>query len=110
MKTFRMKDASALKMLGSQNRYKFAEISALIKRAPERRFVLVGDSGEQDPEIYGDVARRFRTQVAHIFIRNVTKEDGEALRYRDSFRDLPATTWSVFEDPRLLQDMPIRVR
>ena len=110
MKTFRMKDASALKMLGSQNRYKFAEISALIKRSPERRFVLVGDSGEQDPEIYGDLARRYRTQVAHIFIRNVTKEDGEALRYRDSFRDLPATTWSVFEDPRLLQDMPIRVR
>jgi hypothetical protein len=110
MKTFRMKDSSALKMFGPQTRYKSAEITELIKRTPERRFVLVGDSGEQDPELYGELARQHRSQVAHILIRNVTNEGPEAARYRASFRDLPATLWRVFEDASTLRDVPLHVR
>jgi phosphatidate phosphatase APP1 len=33
--------------------------------------VLIGDSGEKDPEIYTAVARRFPQQVAAIAIREV---------------------------------------
>jgi hypothetical protein len=110
LKTFRMKDSSVLKMFGPQTRYKSGEISALLKQVPQRRFVLVGDSGEQDPEIYGELARQYRSQIAHILIRNVTREDREASRYRASFRDLPNTLWTVFEDAQTLRDLPLRVR
>jgi phosphatidate phosphatase APP1 len=34
--------------------------------------VLIGDSGEQDPEIYREVQSRFGTQVQEIVIRDLT--------------------------------------
>ncbi|KAI8050230.1 hypothetical protein BDF22DRAFT_745557 [Syncephalis plumigaleata] len=39
---------------------------------PHRRFILVGDSGEKDPEVYAEIARRFPDRVACIFIHDVT--------------------------------------
>jgi phosphatidate phosphatase APP1 len=110
MKTVRLKDSSVWDMFGPQNRYKSAEISALLKRAPERRFLLVGDSGEQDPEIYGELARQRPKQIAHILIRNVTDEGSDAPRYRECFRSLPTELWTIFEDARILENLPLRIR
>ncbi|KAI9591702.1 hypothetical protein BDF19DRAFT_453939 [Syncephalis fuscata] len=39
---------------------------------PHRRFILVGDSGEKDPEVYADIAKRFPDRVVCIFIHDVT--------------------------------------
>jgi phosphatidate phosphatase APP1 len=39
---------------------------------PHRRFILVGDSGEKDPEVYAEIARRFPDRVVCIFIHDVT--------------------------------------
>ncbi|RKP26227.1 hypothetical protein SYNPS1DRAFT_4188, partial [Syncephalis pseudoplumigaleata] len=39
---------------------------------PHRRFILVGDSGEKDPEVYAEIARRFPDRVVSIFIHDVT--------------------------------------
>jgi len=45
---------------------------------PHSRFILIGDSGEQDLELYATVARDHPEQVLCIFIRDVnTYEDGE---------------------------------
>lgn len=38
---------------------------------PERKFILIGDSGEQDFDAYMDVCRRFSDQVLRIYIRVV---------------------------------------
>ena len=44
---------------------------------PHSRFILIGDSGEQDLELYAAVARDHPEQVLCIFIRDVnTYEDG----------------------------------
>ena len=44
---------------------------------PHSRFVLIGDSGEQDLELYAAVAREHPEQILCIFIRDVnTYEDG----------------------------------
>ena len=50
---------------------KLAQISGIIGHFPERRFVLVGDSGEQDPEVYREIRDRFPQQVEAIWIRDV---------------------------------------
>ncbi|KAI8879415.1 hypothetical protein K501DRAFT_256827 [Backusella circina FSU 941] len=39
---------------------------------PQRRFILVGDSGEIDLEIYTRIASEFPNQILKIFIRDVT--------------------------------------
>ena len=79
--------------------HKLAVIGDLMRDFPRRRFVLVGDSGEKDPEVYGQVAREFTAQVAAIHIRDVTGEPREAARYAEAFREVPPERWSLFTDP-----------
>ena len=71
----------------------------LIGRFPNRRFVLVGDSGERDPEIYAALARKHPQQIIRVWIRDVTGEPAGAERYEKAFRDLPVESWQVFAAP-----------
>jgi phosphatidate phosphatase APP1 len=41
---------------------------------PRRKFILVGDSGEKDPEVYRVMQRLFPDQVLKIYIRDVLGE------------------------------------
>jgi len=100
MKYFRFKDGSFWRLFKSPEHYKPGVIEPILKRFPQRRFVLVGDSGEKDPEIYGDIARKNKNQVIKICIRDVTGEPAEAGRYIDkAFKELPRHLWVVFKDP-----------
>src|SRR5690606_35970024 len=58
--------------------HKLSAIENLLLAFPGRRYVLVGDSGEADPEIYGEIARRFPQQVVAIYIRDVTSDIDDA--------------------------------
>ncbi|MBK1723616.1 phosphatidate phosphatase App1 family protein [Thiocystis violacea] len=53
---------------------KRAQIGAIIGQFPARRFILVGDSGEQDPEIYRAIRQRFPRQIEAIWIRDVVDD------------------------------------
>jgi len=99
LKQFRVKDESFFDLFASPERYKPGVIEPMLRRFPNRRFVLVGDSGEKDPEIYGAIARKFPRQIAAILIRNVTAEEPASVRYRNAFRGLPAEQWAIFKDP-----------
>ncbi len=50
---------------------KIAQISEIVRRFPARKFILIGDSGEKDPEVYRKIATDFPTQVIEIRIRDV---------------------------------------
>ena len=97
LKHFRVKDGSVKKILKSQNEYKLNAIRPILRDFPERRFILIGDSGEQDPEIYGELAREFADQVVGVFIRNVTEESAQHVRIQDAFRDVAAEKWRLFD-------------
>jgi len=99
LKQFRWKDESLFNLFESPEKYKPQVIEPLLRHFPNRHFVLVGDSGERDPEIYGALARNFPKQVTRIFIRDVSNEPADAERYRTAFRDLPPGTWQIFHDP-----------
>jgi len=51
---------------------KFVYIRELLKDFPQRNFILIGDTGEMDPEIYTTIAREHPNQIVRIFIRDVT--------------------------------------
>jgi len=53
---------------------KVSQISELMQRFPERKFILVGDSGEKDPEVYRTIKERFPNQVQEIRIRDVVND------------------------------------
>jgi hypothetical protein len=50
---------------------KIGQISALLQDFPRRNFVLIGDSGEKDPEVFAAIREQFPDQVAEIQIRDV---------------------------------------
>ncbi len=97
MKTFRVRDESFTSLFTSPERYKPGVIEELFRQFPDRRYVLVGDSGEKDPEIYGAIARKHPGRVRMIYIRDVTGQAAVDARYRKAFRDVPPDRWQVFK-------------
>jgi phosphatidate phosphatase APP1 len=59
---------------GSPRNHKSTEIENILDTYPSLEFVLSGDSGEQDPEIYADIVRRFPDRIRAIYIRSVNKK------------------------------------
>lgn len=57
--------------------YKEPAIRALLSRFPQR-VVLVGDSGERDPEVYARIREEFPGRVAAIFVRDVGRSTDPA--------------------------------
>lgn len=59
--------------LVDQVQYKIAHIERLLALLPQVRFVLVGDDGERDPEIYDEIRRHYPDRVAAVWIRKVSR-------------------------------------
>lgn len=60
-------------LLGGHGGYKHGVIEGILARYPTLPFVLIGDSGEQDPEIYAEVVRRHPQRVLAVYIRDLTQ-------------------------------------
>ena len=69
--------------------HKEGSILRLIADFPTLRFVLIGDSGEKDADIYHSVAKRHPDRIAAIIIRNV-KNNKNAKRIQRMFSRLPS--------------------
>ena len=54
---------------------KKAHIQRLITEYPSREFILVGDSGEHDPEIYAWAAETYPRAIRKIYIRHVPNKE-----------------------------------
>lgn len=51
--------------------HKLERARTLIRRFPNLRWVLLGDSGQADAELYAEAAREFGDRIAAIYIRDV---------------------------------------
>lgn len=104
LRKFTLKDITVLKKLAPSHKGKRKTIENLLHRCPERHVILFGDSGERDPEMYGDIARKYPNQVNHIFIRNVTAEPFGHARWSRAFTQITPEKVSVFEESREIDD------
>ncbi|MFN2623218.1 MAG: App1 family protein [Chthoniobacterales bacterium] len=82
--------------------YKTRAIYPIINNSRAHHFVLIGDSGESDPECYGDLAREFPREIDAIYIRNISDDPGA--RYKWAFRDIPEKKIHYLPDD--LRDRP----
>ncbi|WP_169513348.1 App1 family protein [Flexithrix dorotheae] len=57
---------------GNHN-HKFDKIVRLLELYPELKFILIGDTGQKDAEIYGSVAMEYPEQILGIYLREVNK-------------------------------------
>ena len=60
--------------LGRTYDHKVEQITRLMQRFPEREFILVGDSGELDIEVYRRMRELFGTRVREVWIRDVVND------------------------------------
>ncbi|KAJ3803194.1 hypothetical protein GGU11DRAFT_671132 [Lentinula aff. detonsa] len=77
-------------LLSAPSARKRAGVLEILDAFPDSRFILIGDSGEQDLELYTELARERTEQVLAIFIRDTG--EGEALSdpTGDSYDRMPS--------------------
>jgi phosphatidate phosphatase APP1 len=100
LKHMRLKDRSVVDIARPGRETKPPAIEAILARFPGRRFVLIGDSGEDDPEIYADALRRHPGQIQRIYIRNAGGASRLDTRLAHAFAGLDRSRWALFDDPR----------
>jgi phosphatidate phosphatase APP1 len=64
---------------GGHMGHKFKEIQQILEAYPQLSFVLVGDSGQEDPKIYREVVRQFPGRILAIYIRDVQLPEREQI-------------------------------
>src|SRR3712207_9158928 len=81
-----------MSVLGKHRDHKLGIIRRLLRTYPELPFVLIGDSGEEDPEIYSQAVREHPGRVRAIYIRDVTTaaRDAEVRAIAEEVRGLGA--------------------
>ncbi|HEX2060781.1 MAG TPA: phosphatase domain-containing protein [Thermoanaerobaculia bacterium] len=61
-------------LMAGHEEHKLAQIQTLVDYYPTLRFVLIGDSGQHDPEIYLRVIQTHPGRVLAAFVRDVTPD------------------------------------
>lgn len=76
-------------MLSFQHRrFKLNAIRRILEDYPNLPFILIGDSGEEDPEIYTEVIRTFPRRILAAYIRDVQAGTGGRKRRREALERL----------------------
>jgi phosphatidate phosphatase APP1 len=97
LRNFRIKDSSIIKFLQSSEEYKIKLIKEIIQRYPKHDFILIGDSGEHDPEVYAKIYNQFKGSNITIMIRAVKGSDISDERLLSTFKSIPQDDWVLFE-------------
>ena len=58
--------------------HKGRALATLFTTYPDLGFVLIGDSGQRDPQVYAEAARRFPGRVRAVYLRDVSPAHGQA--------------------------------
>ncbi|KAI7904662.1 uncharacterized protein BX663DRAFT_431187 [Cokeromyces recurvatus] len=69
-------------------KHKLEMISTILQDFPYRKFILVGDSGEMDPEIYQQIYNEHPDQIIKIFIHDVSSHRA-IVADRDNYNNNP---------------------
>jgi len=55
--------------------HKFSQIEKILNFYPLLPFVLIGDSGQKDPEIYAEVIKKYPNRIKVVYIRDVSSNE-----------------------------------
>ena len=72
-----------------EKEYKREKIRHILETYPDMKFICIGDSGQEDPEIYQKIQTEFPDQIIGIYIRDVTpeKRDNEVHRIKEEVEE-----------------------
>ncbi|MBA3284170.1 MAG: DUF2183 domain-containing protein, partial [Nitrosopumilus sp.] len=62
---------------GRHDVHKPKQIRNIMNKYPDLSFILIGDSGQKDPEIYAEIIKEFPGRILAVYIRDVSLEKRE---------------------------------
>ncbi|CAA7268767.1 unnamed protein product [Cyclocybe aegerita] len=80
--------------------YKVMQIDRLRAMYPAKKWLMVGDSTEKDPEVYAEAFKK-GVNVACIWIRNVDGSANTPARFAAAFAGVPKTKYRVYKDAEI---------
>jgi len=99
LRNFNPTNRSFFKFFGSSEVYKISKAMHIVSRYPGHQFILIGDSGEKDPEVYARIYREYPHNIKQILIRAVEGSNLHRKRFAEVFADVPDDKWKVFSEP-----------
>ncbi len=75
--------------------HKLEAISHVLDTYPDLPFILIGDSGQEDPEIYRDIIARYPKRIRAAYIRNVTPHPERSNKIKSLIREVSAAGSSM---------------
>ncbi|MEO8269077.1 MAG: phosphatase domain-containing protein [Aureliella sp.] len=109
LRYFRVRDEMFKRFRSVRRSSKVGIIAGILNRLPQRKFLLVGDSGEKDPEIYRFLAKRFPDRISAVLIRNLKSHPLNSKRLRKLRSIGDQTLLKVFENSEEILDVAQRV-
>lgn len=70
--------------------HKLEAIAHILDAYPKLPFILIGDSSQEDPEIYRDIMARYPARIRAAYIRNVTPYPERSARIRALIAEVAA--------------------
>ncbi len=81
---------------GGTHQHKLEKIRMLMELYPGMKFVLVGDSGQHDPELYAEVIRDYPGRVISVYIREIRRMTQKRKKLMEAVAQDPAAPEVVF--------------
>ncbi|HNP63392.1 MAG TPA: DUF2183 domain-containing protein [Woeseiaceae bacterium] len=105
LKAVRFRDKTLFDLFKKGTETKPATIEKILRTYKGRRFILVGDSGEHDPEVYAALLRKFPDQIQTVYIRNVSSETFDNDRFTMLFDGIDSDRWQLFKEADSIQPL-----
>ena len=72
-------------------------LQMFLQNTRNRRFVLLGDIFQKDPDIYAGIYAQYPDRIEKIFIRKYVNDNDGQKRLETVFKDIPRNKWATFE-------------
>jgi phosphatidate phosphatase APP1 len=90
-------DLTLFNLFKNPTKYKVSTITNIISNFPSRKFILVGDSSEKDPEIYGIITRMHPEKILCAIIRNVSTRPIHISRMQQAFFNVSSSKYITID-------------
>ncbi|PPQ66437.1 hypothetical protein CVT24_007203 [Panaeolus cyanescens] len=78
--------------------HKMESITTLRSFYPKKKWMMIGDSTQKDPEVYGRISNLFPDMLLCAWIRQVDNADNTPERFAKAFEGVPRSKWRVYTD------------
>lgn len=102
LKSFRFVDRSVGNLVRSALETKPPAIRDIMEACSRCTFVLIGDSGQEDPEVYTEILKDYPERILAVGIHNVTGDLATHPRYKTLQDELGSVRFGLFTNPQTI--------